>query len=411
MSLARQAKPLSVRQLTPDLELQAYRVALVADLLHVSTARPDSGWVLDEDVPPRLWNQHADYMRQSAVELAEAIETKNATKVGLKVGRLAFTCNACHERYWGGERPLRNSDPPYTEPELLVTLQRGSNGRRREALAEAAGMQVLGRPLVRVLIERMRQDPDATVRSGAVTALQRHAFANPTVARALVDALHDQSPEVSGAALAALRQHGRVSLDGLNRISGMLQGVPEPMRWWLAVRLEPTADPSARLPEVLRDAGLKDADAAVRLAAVTILGRLGPKAKDAAAALAAVLQDPEMEVREAAALALRQMPAAGAIPGLVRSLYDPDPVVRGRAGIALSRAGKAALPALICVLKGDNADARATACSALGRIGPDADEAVPALLALFKGPDVYQSKLAALALKKIDPKAVPTSRP
>jgi len=52
-------------------------------------------------------------------------------------------------------------------------------------------------------------------------------------------------------------------------------------------------------------AALKDSDMLVRILAAETLGKLGPRAKEASTALAAAAQDPEREVRQAAAEALK----------------------------------------------------------------------------------------------------------
>ena len=56
-------------------------------------------------------------------------------------------------------------------------------------------------------------------------------------------------------------------------------------------------------------------------------------------------------------------------------------------------------------LAGDNREARASALHALGRIGPDARDAIPTLLELMKSEDPLLRKLAGDALRKIDPEA------
>jgi HEAT repeat protein len=68
-------------------------------------------------------------------------------------------------------------------------------------------------------------------------------------------------------------------------------------------------------------------------------------------ALAALLADPDKELRIAAAMALENMRASAvdAVPELTRALQDPEGRVRQRAAIALGNIGpaaRAAVPAL-----------------------------------------------------------------
>ena len=72
------------------------------------------------------------------------------------------------------------------------------------------------------------------------------------------------------------------------------------------------------------------------------------------------------------------------MPALIAALKDQNANVRGGAAEALGRIrpeAKEAVPALIVALKDQNENARSAAAEALGRIGPEAKEAAPALIA------------------------------
>jgi hypothetical protein len=70
---------------------------------------------------------------------------------------------------------------------------------------------------------------------------------------------------------------------------------------------------------------LQDPDAAARLKAVEVLGRMGADAKDAVPQLVRLLDDPDLNVRKAAARTLGRIgPAAQqAVPALMKSLLEP----------------------------------------------------------------------------------------
>lgn len=59
------------------------------------------------------------------------------------------------------------------------------------------------------------------------------------------------------------------------------------------------------------------------------------------------LDDPSIEVREAAALALVGHPSPDAVPGLIRALNEPEELLSTLAMNALSEIGKPAIPELI----------------------------------------------------------------
>src|SRR5688500_15546984 len=94
---------------------------------------------------------------------------------------------------------------------------------------------------------------------------------------------------------------------------------------------------------------------------------------------------------------------AGDAANLAERLKQGD----GRAAEALVKQGKAAVPALVGVLKDGNPQGKTHAALALGRIGPDAKEAIEPLIEALTGPDLTLSSQAALALGRIGPDAAP----
>jgi HEAT repeat protein len=83
-------------------------------------------------------------------------------------------------------------------------------------------------------------------------------------------------------------------------------------------------------------------------------------------------------------------------PEVARLLGDDDLVAAMAASEVLARTGKPAVPALLDALKTGNRRARGWAAHALGRIGPDAREAVPALTDMSKDHDFKQTALEAI---------------
>jgi HEAT repeat protein len=104
----------------------------------------------------------------------------------------------------------------------------------------------------------------------------------------------------------------------------------------------------------------------------------------------------------------KEEPVQVRIPALIKALGDPDAGVRGRAAAELGRIGpeaRDAVPALIAALGEANADVRASAAEALGEIGPQEEEVVPALIAALDDPENFVRASAAWALGNIGPKA------
>jgi HEAT repeat protein len=91
------------------------------------------------------------------------------------------------------------------------------------------------------------------------------------------------------------------------------------------------------------------------------------------------------------------------IEKLIRRLAHPDTVIQVHAGMLLGSMGpgaRAAVPALLELLKGPAVLGRKLAAMTLGSIG--AAEAVPALREAVQDPDSAVRRLAAAALEKVD---------
>jgi HEAT repeat protein len=112
--------------------------------------------------------------------------------------------------------------------------------------------------------------------------------------------------------------------------------------------------------------------------------------------LVAALKDESAAVRTAASQALARFPFEldSVIPSLVSMLEDSDPAVRRAASGALAVAWPTSVvvPTLIDALKSQNRAARSYSALMLGRIGPEAKEALPGLIAILKEPVDYTPK-------------------
>ena len=88
---------------------------------------------------------------------------------------------------------------------------------------------------------------------------------------------------------------------------------------------------------------------------------------------------------------------------LRRYLMLPDGLAghKKEALYELSLCGRPAVETLEKFLCDQDAERRAIAACALGRIGPDAAEAIPALEVLLRDPDEFTRIVAAQALKRI----------
>ena len=138
---------------------------------------------------------------------------------------------------------------------------------------------------------------------------------------------------------------------------------------------------------LVRDLRSKDPDQ--RRTAAIELGKMGAAAKGATDALARSLKDEDPFVRRFAAQALGEIgPAARqAVPALAAALRDRHKGVVSAAAAALGKMGPGGVKALTDLAKDASkpAEARRLAVESLGKIGPDAKDAVPALVEMLQG--------------------------
>jgi HEAT repeat protein len=144
----------------------------------------------------------------------------------------------------------------------------------------------------------------------------------------------------------------------------------------------------------------------VRAAALRVLAKLAPAEAEEAACSALMGKSPAA-VRVAAVAVLGELGPQdiGAIPALIRALGDPEDNVKWKAGHPLKQFGRVAVPALLPLLDSPDADLRYRAVMVLGAIGPEAEEAIPALLSRLEDPDQYLPWSTANALGRIGPAA------
>lgn len=173
--------------------------------------------------------------------------------------------------------------------------------------------------------------------------------------------------------------------------------------------LGPAAE-EARLPLII---ALTDPDEAVRQQSETALGQIDPQwlddpeATNAIPHLTLTLSHPDRGARLAAVIILGRLgpKADPAVKPLLCALKDDSWAIRKAAAIALSEIGHAAvkaIPWLVRALKDDSL--QETALQALERFGPMAKKAVPHLVIAMVNPDPVLRQIARTALEAIEPK-------
>jgi RNA polymerase sigma factor (sigma-70 family) len=364
MLLALEKKSAPKLERAVEMEM-AYRVRAVAEILWElkppATVKKNGLAAVDG------WKKYVEEFDQSAKEYTSALGRNESTAAAIK--RLNAACLACHSVGTNGDDIHMVSLP--TEKLLAFAKKPPDDNSKLAELRQAAALRAL-----------------------SLRALEREE-----VVPAAMEALKSPTQSIQESALAILRVVGENDRTGEPEIDKALQSTSAAFRYQFAYEARRLKSVAAAC-QVL----LESPKSEVRMRGIRFLGMLGKDGISAQAALEKLQKsDPDSDVRLAAGVALGQINKGAQLPTLLRGLRDADPVVRGRAAQALVKQGVAAVPGLRAALAEKDRDVRASAVSALARIGPPASDAAPDLSALLKDEDMLVRKLAADALKRIQP--------
>lgn len=153
-----------------------------------------------------------------------------------------------------------------------------------------------------------------------------------------------------------------------------------------------TANPSGLIPllKITQSASQDQNSVVLRRGAVEAIGLFRGGAPAAVPALIHLLDDPDTDLRREAAASLgRQGPSAEiAQAALFDTLVnDPDPAVRDAAGVALAQTGPGAISALVSLLDQDEPELRTRGATVLGKFGRVARSMAPSLKGHWDDPE------------------------
>jgi len=298
-------------------------------------------------------------------------------------------------------------------PALTDQLLDKENPRNQVAASTVLGkLGPQARGAFPLLLHVSKLDESPATRQAAAAALER--IGRPAVSdrKSLVQGLKAPSADYRAAVAQTLTWVASPATPDL--VPELLEALKDPdvrVRLWVARALWTiNRQPQEVLP-VFREALHNVKDAGVRSAAAETLGLMGPEARPAIDDLKLVLHDEDVSVRLYAAQALWVMDrqhTAAVIPVFTKALNARDTSHRATAAYMLGRIGPQARQAvgpLIEALKSDDADLKERAAFALGAIGPDSAAAVPLLIALARQGDVHLREQAVNALRGIGPAA------
>jgi serine/threonine protein kinase len=327
---------------------------IVAQIVAGLAAIHDIG-IMHRDVKPsNLMRTRAGVVKLMDFGIAKEIDGVTLTAAGQAVGTPEYMSP---EQITGRKLDLRTDI--YTTGIVLFELLTGVSPFRAEGLIETAHKQVKEDPDLRtpgiplalapILSRALAKDRDARFGSvrelGRALAAARRALVSSPAAAPVPEPAPERAPVRPEVAAAA----------------------PAP-----ATRPRPTtAESQAVAPPEVGDlvATLRGPDPMERRRAVLALGEAGSRSSAAVQALAEALADADPRVRFMAAAALGRIgPAAeAAVPDLLAALDDG--AAGNEAAESLVRIGKAAVPALLEMMKTGDEKVRAQAATTLTRIG------------------------------------------
>jgi HEAT repeat protein len=250
---------------------------------------------------------------------------------------------------------------------LVARLLSSDPGLQAQALKELDGLNANQKSLIVIELTRGLRSDAASAERAAHALTHMAANAEPAIP-ALVGALQYDEETVYTAVSETLLTLGSPSVTPLRKV-------------------------------------LSDNNFFVRRRAIEILGKFGVRAQSAAPQLVMLLQDPEVQVHQAAAQALLQMSAAG-VSALTAEIPKEEESNRKFLVSMLGHFGATAAPALIRVLRKDeSAFVRGAAAEALGQIHEVPSDALLALMTATHDLDEGLRSSAIDALGQIGPNA------
>lgn len=287
---------------------------------------------------------------------------------------------------------------------------------RRDAAFALGKLGSYGADGVDDLIQLVKKDQDKRVREAAAFALGEickeslRAAGHADLLPALKGALKDKEPLVRRSAAFALGSLGTDGAAAARDVEAALDDPDPAVRQNAAWALGRLGQDTV---QALRKA-LRDKDARVRRDAASAVGQLNEKGRPALPELLDCCLHPDTEVKKFALATLVRLvnrEDARVAAELKPVLNDPDLEVRSNAALALGNIGgdaaREAVPVLIDALKQGHTELRRQAAVAIRNIGPAARDAVPSLRRALQDQDEQLREYAAAALAGIGKEAEP----
>jgi HEAT repeat protein len=357
-------------------------------------------------------------VQDAAGALAKAIDDKNDRvrakaveaigKMGAAVADVAVPklVRALHDpdnwvRALAAEALGQIGEPAEEAVPALVASLKHVNPLVRGNAAEALGKMGSAAAKAQSALEKAARDKDGGVRSRAIAALGAIGQPSKPAWQVIQDGLQDADPLVRAAAVQAVGEWGKGE-EVVARLLPLLEDANDQVKVAVIGVLPKLAGPAPAIIAGLCRRLQEDDSADVQRAAALALGKLGPAAREAGAALLHAALTAESEVREQAmrAIAIIQPPETTA--AFVAGLRDANSETRKVASGGWRNATsipEEVIPALVEALHDPEIQVRANAAYALARLDAIPDVAVGRLTECATSPDDGLRMNAAMALR------------
>ncbi len=308
-------------------------------------------------------------------------------------------------RALGGMRPMSK-----TVLQRMTQAMEDPSGQVREVvigalIAIAKEGDVSKDTAVLAALGKAAQDPSANVRAATMQSLGVMKMSEEQITKLVDLGLHDPSPAVRSSTLFVLGGLPKFLQSRLEPLIGSLSDPDVGVRK-NAVTLLAKLDKKGITSEMMQGCvqALRDSDTSVRMAATDSVKALGMTEDSVREALSAnLVDDLNLLPQTLEALAGFGGKAAASIPTIAQLVSHEKPAVRIAALNALSAIEKDAhqlVGRLMESLEDENWEVRQCAAAALGKLGPDAKNAVPKLFGMLK--NRVDQGFADSALKEIN---------
>jgi HEAT repeat protein len=250
------------------------------------------------------------------------------------------------------------------------------------------------------LVEKLKS-PDAMVRAEAADDLRCLQSKGSAATASLAKLLADPVKRVRWSAAAALLQIAPGDARALDVLIAGFGGGDLTDRRDVAQAVGLAGSAAAPLADKLT-ALLKDSDASTRIAALQSISMLGPAAANTVAAVARLLDEPELAIDAADALGRMGPSARSVLPRLSQMLSAQEPTVRWAAVRAMSQIGgddaRPAVDFMVRTLKGGATEVEGyNSMIYLALLGPVAKDAIPTIRSVrIKNPVLPRATLWAI---------------